>query len=96
MLRIYEKTLKVLKAGSKSSTLAENGSKHTILDLCGCCRIISADELSRCYFCDQIMCLLCLVQCSDCNKPFCQNCSLALYDNKKQHVCVSCYSYQSK
>lgn len=47
------------------------------MDLCGCCRLID-QSISKCYYCDQILCSSCLFTCTGCSETFCQNCSLSM------------------
>lgn len=49
------------------------------VDLCGCCRMIDQSVISRCYYCDQILCTSCLSACVRCSELFCQNCCLFMW-----------------
>lgn len=61
------------------------------VDLCGCCRVIDPGSADKCYYCDQMLCSLCLLQCMKCSEFFCQDCTLPSYDSEEQNVCLNCY-----
>ncbi|XP_050452718.1 apoptosis regulatory protein Siva-like [Cataglyphis hispanica] len=61
------------------------------MDLCGCCRLIDQSIISKCYYCDQILCSSCLFACAGCSETFCQNCSLSVYNCEEQIMCFNCY-----
>ncbi|XP_072758049.1 uncharacterized protein [Anoplolepis gracilipes] len=60
-------------------------------DLCGCCRLIDQSTISKCHYCDQILCSSCLSACTRCSEMFCQNCSLPVYNYEEQIMCLNCY-----
>lgn len=63
-------------------------------DLCGCSRVIDKNMLTKCFYCDQILCMLCLCECIGCSELYCQNCSLPVYDRDEQNMCLNCYQYK--
>ncbi|KAG7212598.1 hypothetical protein KM043_012892 [Ampulex compressa] len=63
-------------------------------DLCGCSRVIDSKIPSKCYYCDQVLCFSCLLQCASCSESYCQNCCLSIYDGEERSMCLNCYQYK--
>ncbi|XP_014467673.1 PREDICTED: apoptosis regulatory protein Siva-like [Dinoponera quadriceps] len=61
------------------------------VDTCGYCRVIDQSTVNRCYYCDQILCASCLSACVRCSELFCQNCSLFIYNQEEQKMCLNCH-----
>ncbi|KZC08732.1 PREDICTED: apoptosis regulatory protein Siva-like [Dufourea novaeangliae] len=60
-------------------------------DLCGCTRVVDKSMLSKCSYCDQVLCNTCIFECISCSESFCQNCSLPVYDCEERNKCLNCY-----